>query len=163
MGVRTWNESERNKFVVKLKALNVEAQKLFAEALKLSVESNNYVAISNVLMKMGAASGQKYPHLMHFGVIDRAENEREICKSAYLAAKDLSINNGDKLQLAYVYYNFANAIRHFGETDEAMQMLEAAITEAKNLGQDELSVRFGLLKPLIETDAKMDKNNDLKK
>jgi len=122
-GIPFITEEERQKVIQKLNYLDKLLEDCFKEAEKVAKESKSYKALGFVYMQIGNAAGHRFIHLNSFGV-DRAKEEKQLAKRAFMLAKEIYSAARDELQIAYVYYNFANQLIQFGETKEAIELLQ---------------------------------------
>jgi hypothetical protein len=138
-----------------LKFLDVEAKRIFKSAVDKAMESNNPLAIARVFMEIGVSAGQKADHFLRLGVTERGELEKKTCKSALMYVKSILIQVKDETELAYFMHNFANAIRNFGEKEEALDLVDKSIEIAKRNKMEGFLEKAELLKnrilnPLVE-------------
>lgn len=148
-GIPLITEEQRQQVIQKLHKLDKLSQECFASAEKAAKQSKSSSALGLVYSIIGEAAGQRYIHLKRFGV-DRAEEEKRLCKHALLLAKQIYSAVGDELGAAYALHNLANQLRFFGEKDEAKQLTERVIEiAAKHNEQQLLKKAKGLLKRII--------------
>jgi hypothetical protein len=89
--------------------------------------------------------------LTHTGPKAASEHERDVCKRALLAAKDIYAQLGDEHEVANAQLNLANQIRFLGEVEEAKELLKAVIPVAEKYGDDDLRRKAGLLEERLRT------------
>lgn len=123
----------------------------FKGALELAQESNSGPTIAAVLGLIGNAAGQRALTLMKIGPKVAFEHERDTCKRALLAAKDIYAHLADEHGVANAQLNLANQIRFFGEVEEAKELVEVVLPVAEKCGDDILSWKARLLGKRLET------------
>lgn len=126
LGFPLFTEQERNKKIDNLHSLDKLSAESFAQAKDLAIGSKSYKALALVHSLIGEAAGERSIHFKYFG-INRAEEEKKLCKRALLSAKQLYAKIGDEVGVAYALHNLANKLRLFGETEEAKQLTEKVI------------------------------------
>ncbi len=136
-GIQLITPQQREQTVRRLHQLDELAEKSFAEAENLAIESENVQALALVRSLIGQAAGERYMHLSYFGV-PRAEQEKQLSKKALLSAKNLYASVGDELGVAYTLHNLAIQLRMFGEIEEARQLTEQVIEVAAKHNQQKL-------------------------
>ena len=122
---------EQSAVVDRLKLLDIEFKELFRTAIDKAIESKNYLAVSRIFSMIGSAAGGRAQHFASLEVKDRAEFEKKVCKGSFMYAKGILIKVNDKTELALLMHNFANALRGFGEKEEALDLINKAIKIAK--------------------------------
>jgi tetratricopeptide (TPR) repeat protein len=148
-GIPLITEEQRQQTIRKIRKLDKLSQECFASAEKVAKEAKSYSALGLVYSIIGEAAGQRYIHLKRFGV-DRAEEEKRLCKRALLLAKEIYSATGDELGTAYALHNLANQLRFFDEAEEAKQLTETVIEIAtKHDEQLLLKKANGLLKRIV--------------
>ncbi|MGH7802165.1 MAG: hypothetical protein ACREOW_16320 [Thermodesulfobacteriota bacterium] len=149
-GIPLITEEERQKVIEKLNYLDKSSEKCFNEAEKVAKESKSFKALGSVYMQIGSAAGHRFIHLNHFGV-DRAKQEKQLAKRAFMLAKEIYSLAGDELQIAYVFYNLANQLRGFGENDEAKELLYKVVEIATKHNEYKLLKYAHILLERIES------------
>ena len=104
-----------------------------------------------VLILIGNAAGQRALTLMQTGPKVAFEHERDVCKRALLAAKDIFAQLADEHGIANAQFNLANQIRFLGEAEEAKGLIKAIIPVAEKCGDDDLRRKAGLLEKRLQT------------
>jgi hypothetical protein len=140
--------AQRQKRLEKLSKGYTEA---FKSALELAHESKSGAAMAAVLICMGNAAGQRATTLAHIGPKAGFENERDVCKRAHLAAKEIYAQLGDEHQVANAQFNLANQIRFLGEIEEAQTLVTAVIPVAEKYGDEDLLRKARLLEERLRT------------
>jgi hypothetical protein len=135
----------------RLEELSKGYTEAFKGALELAHESKSGAAMAAVLICMGNAAGQRAITLSHIGPKAGFENERDVCKRALLAAKDIYAQLGDEHQVANAQFNLANQIRFFGEIEEAKELVKAVIPIAEKYGNEDLLRKAGMLAETLRT------------
>jgi hypothetical protein len=134
-----------------LEQLSKGYSEAFKGALELAQESKSGPAMAAVLISIGSAAGQRAISLTQTGPKAAFEHERDTCKRALLAAKDIYAQLGDEHGVANVQLNLANQIRFFGEIEEAMELVKAVIPIAEKCGDDDLRRKAGILEERLQT------------
>ncbi|HEX6977228.1 MAG TPA: tetratricopeptide repeat protein [Patescibacteria group bacterium] len=140
---------EQAAIIGRLKSLDLEFKELFRTAINKAIESKNYLAVSRIFSMIGSAAGGRAQHFTHLGLKDRAEFEKKVCKSSFMYAKGILINANDKAELALLMHNFANALRGFGEKEEALDLVNKAIKIAKENKVENFMDKAQQLKDMI--------------
>lgn len=151
LGISTITESERQNKLKKILELDKQFKLCFKEALEKAKESNNRQVLARIALKIASAAGLRYIHLSKFGVYDRAEIEKKLCKVSYFAAKNIYISLNDKQGLAYTLHDLANDLRFFGEEKEALLILKQVMEYAKELGDKRLLTKSQILEKRIKS------------
>jgi hypothetical protein len=145
IGFQTITEEYKQGVISQLEGLNKQYDSAFGEALKLTKDSHDYSAMADVLVFIGNAAGLRALYLQKLNVPNRAASERATCRRALLTAKDVNTALGDELGAANALFNFANQIRFFGETAEAMELVKGAKEIATRFNDQRLLQRIDLL------------------
>jgi len=135
----------------RLKQLSKGYSEAFKDALELAQESKSGPAMAAVLISIGNAAGQRALTLMQTGPKAAFEHERDMCKRALLAAKDIYAHLSDEHGVANAQFNLANQIRFLGEVEEAKALVKAVIPVAEKCGDDDLRRKAGLLEERLKT------------
>jgi hypothetical protein len=123
----------------------------FKGALDLAQESKEGPAMAAVLISIGNAAGNRSLTLQQTGPKAAFEQERDVCKRALLAAKDIYAQLGDEHEVANAQFNMANQIRFFGEIEAAKQLVNVVIPVAEKFGDDALGSKAKLLEERLHT------------
>ena len=123
----------------------------FKGALDLAQESKEGPAMAAVLISIGNAAGNRSLTLQQTGPKAAFEQERDVCKRALLAAKDIYAQLGDEHEVANAQFNMANQIRFFGEIEAAKQLVNVVIPVAEKFGDDALRSKAKLLEKRLHT------------
>lgn len=140
---------KQSEIVERLKLLDIEFKKLFKTAIDKAMESKNYLALSRICSMVGSAAGGRAQHFTNLGVKERAEFEKKVCKSSFMYAKSILIKAKDETELALLMHNFANAIRGFGEKEEALDLINKAIKIANENKIEDFMDKAQLLRDRI--------------
>lgn len=135
----------------RLEQLSNGYSEAFKGALELAQESKSGPAMAAVLISIGNAAGQRALTLTQTGPKAAFENERDVCKRAFLVAKDIYAQLGDEHGVANALFNLANQIRFLGEVEEAKELVKAVIPVAVKCGDDDLRRKAGLLGERLQT------------
>jgi hypothetical protein len=135
----------------RLEQLSKGYSEAFKGALDLAQESKSGPAMAAVLILIGNAAGQRAITLMQTGPKATFEHERDVCKRALLAAKDIFAQLADEHGIANAQFNLANQIRFFGEAEEAKELIKAIIPVAEKCGDDDLRRKAGQLEKRLQT------------
>ncbi|HSC35354.1 MAG TPA: hypothetical protein VLG45_08775, partial [Thermodesulfobacteriota bacterium] len=150
VGISLTTKEQHDEVVRKLNSLYESSDKCFKEAERLAKEINSYKALGFVYRKISVAAGHRYIHLKAFGA-GMAEGEKQLAKRAFRLSKNIYASANDELEIAYTYYNFANQLRNFGETEEAKRLLEEAKSIALRYNEVSLVNAANLLSDRIRT------------
>jgi len=140
--------AQRQKRLEVLSKAYVEA---FKSALELAEESRSGSAMAAVLISLGNAAGQRAIVLKQTGPKTAFEHERDTCKRALLAAKDIYAQLGDENEIANAQMNLANQIRFLGEVEEAKELVKAVIPIAEKHGDEDLLRKARILEKRLLT------------
>jgi len=140
--------AQRQKRLEVLSKAYVEA---FKGALELAQESRSGPAMAAVLISLGNAAGQRAIVLKQTGPKAAFEHERDTCKRALLAAKDIYAQLGDENEIANAQMNLANQIRFLGEVEEAKELVRAVIPIAEKHGDEHLLRKARILEKRLLT------------
>lgn len=151
IGLPTITEAHRQAVIKKLEELEISYSSAFNESIELSKESGDLAALASVLVLIGTAAGQRALYLNTLGVGDRSAAERQRCKRALLTAKDIYGYLQDELGKANALFNLANQIRFFGDTKEALALVEDSVAVAAKHGDHRLLKKARWLKETLET------------
>ena len=135
----------------RLQQLSNGCSEAFKGALELAHESKSGTAAAAVLISIGNAAGQRAIGLMQTGPRAAAEHERDVCKRALLAAKDIYAELGDEHDVANTLMNLANQLRFVGEVEEAKELVKAVIPIAEKYGDADLRKKAGWLEESLRT------------
>lgn len=135
----------------RLEQLSKGFTEAFSGALELAGASKSGPAIAAVLISIGNAAGQRTITLMQTGPRAAFEHERDTCKRALLAAKDIYAQLGDEHGVANAQFNLANQIRFVGEVEEAKALVDAVIPIAEKYGDEDMRKKVGLLEERLRT------------
>ena len=137
LGIPFITEEKKQDIIKKLQGLDELSEKCFIEAEKAAKLSRSNDALGMVYGKIGEAAGQRYLYLQDF-VPERATQEKQLCKSALLLARDIFFATGDERDIAYSLHNLANQLRFFGEAHEARILSEKVVEIATRLNDQRL-------------------------
>lgn len=143
-------KERKDAIIRELKSLNEQFNELFREAMKKAYASNNYLAVTKTFSRIGDAAGNRAGHYMSLGIKDRAIFEQRLSKSSFMHAKKIAAQFSDETEVAYVLYNFANALGFMSEADEALLVLKEAVEIAKNHKLNDILVNIERLEKLIK-------------
>ena len=135
----------------RLEQLSKGYSEAFKGALELAQESKSGPAMAAVLISIGNAAGQRALTLAQIGPKSAFEHERDVCKRALLAAKDIYAQLSDEHEVANAQFNLANQIRFFGEVEEAKELVKAVIPVAEKYGDDDLRRKARILEERLRT------------
>ena len=135
----------------RLQQLSNSYSEAFKAALELAQESQSGTAMAAVLISIGNAAGQRAITLAQIGPRVAFEHERDACKRALLAAKDIYAQLGDEYEVANAQFNLANQIRFLGEAEEAKELVKGVIAVAEKYGDPDLRKKAGLLEERLRT------------
>ena len=135
----------------RLEVLSKAYVEAFKVALELAQESQSGPAMAAVLVSLGNAAGQRAIFLNQIGPTTAFEHERDTCKHALLAAKDIYAQLGDENEIANTQMNLANQIRFLGEIDEAKALVKVVIPIAEKHGDENLLRKAKLLEERLRT------------
>lgn len=148
-GLLVITKEEQANLIQKLNTLDTQFKEIFKSAINKALESQNYLVISRVFCMVGSAAGGRAQHFLTLKVTDRAEIEKKVCKGAFMYAKGILIKAQDQSELALLLHNFANALRGFGEADEALELVDKSMEIAKKYKIPDFMVKAELLKDRI--------------
>lgn len=151
IGLQAITEEYRQEVIGRLKDLEKGFDGAFSEALSLTKEKNDFIAMASVLIFIGNAAGQRALYLQTLDVKDRAASEKSTCRRALLAAKEIYSYFKDESGVANALFNLANQIRFFGEKEEAMSLAKNVIETAKKYDDHRLLQRAKWLVHTLET------------
>jgi hypothetical protein len=135
----------------RLEQLSRGYSEAFKSALELAQESKSGPATGAVLISIGNAAGQRALSLKQTGPEAAFYHERDVCKRALLAAKDIYAHLADEHQVANAQFNLANQIRFFDEIEEAKELVKGVIPVAEKYGDDDLLVKAKVLQKRLQT------------
>jgi hypothetical protein len=135
----------------RLEQLSKGYSEAFKGALELAQESKSGPAMAAVLISIGNAAGHRALTLMQTGPKAAFDHERDVCKRALLAAKNICVQLADEHGVANAQFNLANQIRFLGEVEEAKELVKAVIPVAEKFGDDDLRRKAGLLEERLKT------------
>jgi hypothetical protein len=135
----------------RLEQLSKGFTEAFKGALELAQESKSGAAIAAVLISLGNAAGQRAMTLKQMGPQASFEHERDVCKRALLAAKDIYAQLGEEHEVANALMNLANQIRFLGEVEEAKELVKVVIPIAEKHGDEDLLRKARLLEERLRT------------
>lgn len=150
IGILLITNEDKDVIVKELKNLNREFNELFKDAITKAYISNNHLAVTKVFSRIGDAAGNRAGHFLSLGIKDRAIFEQRLCKSSFMFAKMVSVQFNNETEIAYVLYNFANALGFIGETDEALKVLKEAVKLAKKNEMNDVLSNVERLEQLIK-------------
>jgi len=151
IGIPTITEEYRLAVVKRLHGLEDQFTRSFDEAINIAKQVQDLPILASVLVFVGNAAGQRAQYLQLLNVKETAASDRQTCKRALLAAKDIYVHLNDELGKATALFNLANQIRFFGEEKEAAALTENAIQVATKYGDSRLLQRAVWLKKTLET------------
>lgn len=149
-GMPLITEEERKKVIEKLNSLYALSDSCFISAEKLAKNIKSFKALGFVYTQIGVSAGHRFIHLNHFGV-DSAKHEKQLSRRAFMLAKEIYAMAGNDLQIAYVYYNFANQLRGFGEYKEATELLNDVRSIALRYNEQNLVKAANVLSDRIKS------------
>lgn len=145
-GISLITEEERQR----INHLDILSKKCFKEAEKIAKEIKSYKALGFVYVQIGNAAGQRFIHLNHSD-FNRAQQEKQLAKRAFMLAKENYSKLDDELQIVYVFHNLANQLRFFGENEEAKKLVSKVIEIGKKYNEQKLLKYAGILLQRIES------------
>ena len=144
-GIPVITEQQRVLIIRELHRLDNLSHDCFKEAEDLAIKVKNYQALALVHSLFGEAAGERYIHFKYFE-IDRAEEDKQLCKKALMSAKNIYAQIGDEIGVAYALYNLANKLRLFGEVEEATQLVDKVIEIANKHTENRLLNKAKMLR-----------------
>ncbi len=135
----------------RLEQLSKGYSEAFKGALELAHKSKSGSAMAAVLISIGNAAGQRALTLTQIDPKAAFEHERDVCKRAFLTAKDIYAQLGDEHGVANTLLSLANQIRFLGEVEEAKELIKAVIPVAEKCGDHDLRKKAGLLEERLRT------------
>lgn len=151
IGIQTITGQQKQETIARLRSLADRFNDCFKEALIIAQELNNAEVMGQVLMNIGNAAGERFIHLNHFGIKERADYEKDLAKRSLLFAKELYSVAGNELSMGYALNNLANQLNLFGEKKEALSLSETAIAIAEKYKDSSLLQTATWLKESIIT------------
>jgi len=158
IGVPLISPEERNNNINRLHGLEKLANDCFTQAEELAIQSNNPKALALIRSLIGEAAGERYIHFNYFGM-ERAEEEKSLCKRALMSAKEIYSKIGDKLGVAYALHNLANQLRFFGEKEEAIKLTEEVIKIANEYNEQKLLKKAKILRERLIGNKDLDSSH----
>jgi hypothetical protein len=149
-GLPLITDEKRAAIVSELKRLNQEFNELFKDAMQKAHASNSYLAVTRVFSIVGDSAGNRAGHFLSLGIMERAVIEKGLCKGTFVYAKSIAVQFKDEREMAYVLWNFSNALGFIDEADEALMVLKEAVGIAKKYRMNDLLGNIGRLEKLIK-------------